>query len=66
MLAGYISMAQDQWVSRLAKVGRRFTISSASGESRRAYDDSGKEVAVESEFLEPTCCQYDPGFKPPE
>jgi hypothetical protein len=56
----------DQWVSKQAKVGRRFAISSPSGESRRALDDSGREVAIEYDFLEPTCCQYDPGFKLPE
>jgi hypothetical protein len=56
----------DQWVSRQAKLGRNFKISSPTGENRSACDDSGKEVAIEYDFLDPTCCQYDPVFKMPE
>jgi hypothetical protein len=56
----------DQWVAKEAKLGRKFEISSPSNENRRAYDQSGKEVAVEFDFLDPTCCQYDPAFKLPE
>ena len=56
----------DQWVEKQAKLSRKFEISSRSDEHRHAYDDSGKEVAVEYDFLDPTCCQYDPAFKLPE
>jgi len=56
----------DQWVAKQAKLGRKFEISSCSDEHRHACDDSGKEVAVEFDFLDPTCCQYDLAFKLPE
>jgi hypothetical protein len=54
----------DQWVAKQAKLGRKFEISGS--ENRRACDDSGREVAIEYEFLDPTCCQYDPAFELPE
>jgi hypothetical protein len=56
----------DQWVAMQAKLSRKFEISSRSDEHRQACDDSGKEVAVEYDFLDPTCCHYDPAFKLPE
>ena len=55
----------DQWIAKQAKLGRKFKISPGD-ENRRASDDSGKEVAIEYDFLDPTCCQYDPAFKLPE
>jgi hypothetical protein len=56
----------DQWVGKQAKLGRKFEISSHSDEHRHACDDSGKEVAVEYDFMDPTCCQYDLAFKLPD
>jgi hypothetical protein len=62
----YFSGTLDQWVAKQAKLGRKFEISSSSDENRHSCDDWGKEVAVEYDFLDPTCCQYDPAFKLPE
>jgi len=59
----HFSGTLDQWVAKQAKLGRKFRISSSRDDNRRACDDSGKEVAIEYDFLEPTCCQYDPALK---
>jgi len=56
----------DQWIAKQAKIGRKFEISCPGNETRHACDDSGKEVAVEYDFLFSTCCQYDPACKLPE
>jgi len=65
--AGWIhfSGTLDEWIARQAKLGRKFEIPSGS-DNRHACDASGKEVAIEYDFLDPTCCQYDPAFKLPE
>lgn len=55
----------DQWVAKQANFGRKFAVSS-NAENRRALTDSGQEVAIEYDFLDPICCQYDPAFKLPE
>jgi hypothetical protein len=53
----------DQWVAKQAKLGRTFRISYPHDGNRRACDGSGKEVAIEYDFLDPTSCQYDPAFE---
>lgn len=56
----------DQWIAKQAKLDRKFKIASPTSETRRAFDESGKEVAIEYDFLDPVCCQYDPAFALPE